>query len=189
MTKIYLLLFLIFVLELNSFAQEIYKNDKYSFSVQGPKDWHVLNHKDLKGRLDHTHAVQNLITYYKYTEDIYGQINPTINIQVVPNKFKTIEEFNKKMSRRRYQKNLINYSLKSKPQLLTIGGKYGVFEKSTYIVDNKQNGERNVKRMLYAFPTTSFIYYVSLIDERESEENTALFKEVVMSIKIDPSKS
>lgn len=183
-TKLNLILFIFFGLSFKSNAQELYTNKEFDFSVVAPKGWHTLHHKDIKKPLRGNHAMQDLITYYKNANNVKDKVNPTINMYVVENSFKTIEQFNKKMSRRRYNTNLTNYSLKLKPQLLTIGGKYGVFETSTYVVDNYLNGEKNVKRRLYVFPTKDFLYYVSLIDERESEENTTLFKALVESIKI-----
>ncbi|RZL46849.1 MAG: hypothetical protein EOP00_13700 [Pedobacter sp.] len=183
-TKLNLIIFLIFVVSLKSNAQELFNNEKYGFSVDGPKGWLIINYEDIKKPISHSHGRQNLITYYKNPNNIDGVVNPTIHIYVVPNNFKDINAFNKKMQRRRYEKHLANYSLKDKPQLLTIGGKHGAFEVSTYSTFQK-NEDLNVKRRSYVFPTKKFLYCVSLVDEIESEENTAIFKALVESIKIE----
>lgn len=166
-------------------AQEIYRNDKYSFSVQGPKNWNVINYKAIKGKIDHGHVSQPLITYYKNANNLDELINPTIDIYVIQNPYPSIEEFNKKMSKRNYQKNLIAYSLKTKPQLLTIGGKYGSFTNATYTVVNKKYNRLFVRKKTYAFPTKDYLFYVTFIDERNSEQNTETFLNLLESIKID----
>ena len=165
-------------------AQKLFSCDKFSFSVVGPTGWQVLNHEDKKDAFNHSHSRQNLITYYKNSNNIVGALNPTISIFVVPNPFKDIDEFNKKMKRRRYEKYLTNYSLKEKPQLLTIGGKYGVFETSTYLTNNEKEEPLNVKKRVYVFPSKKYLFYVNLVDERNNEENVLLFNSLVQSIKI-----
>ena len=101
----------------------------------------------------------------------------------MPNPFKDIDEFNKKMKRRRYQKHLTNYSIKEKPQLLAVGEKYGVFETSTYLKSNEKL-DLSFKRRSYTFPTKDYLFCVNLVDEWNNEENVSLFDELVQSIKI-----
>ncbi|TKC04640.1 hypothetical protein FA048_19460 [Pedobacter polaris] len=180
---IYLILFSITCLAQNVIAQEIYKNEKYGFSVERPEGWAILNHKDINVGLKKSHG-QQLITYYKNTDNIDEQINPTIITFVAANRFKNINEFNKKMTIRRFNKSLTNYNVKKKPELINIGDKYGAFEIATYTIINKKNDYLKVRRRSYAFPTKDYIFYISFVDERDSEEHTNLFETFVKSIKI-----
>jgi hypothetical protein len=78
----------------------------------------------------------------------------------------------------------MNYNIKHKPQLINIGGKYGANEIATYTIINKKNDYLKVIRRSYAFPTKDYIFYISFVDERDSEENTAIFENLIKSIKI-----
>jgi hypothetical protein len=183
MKKFVLVLLIAVAFSLNISAQEIYKSEKYGFSAENPKGWAILNHKEINIDLKKSRG-QQLITYYKNTDNTEEQINPTIIIYVVANRFKNIEEFNRKMTIRRFNKNLMNYNIKHKPQLINIGGKYGANEIATYTIINKKNDYLKVIRRSYAFPTKDYIFYISFVDERDSEENTAIFENLIKSIKI-----
>lgn len=185
--KVYYILVLFVFLAQNLIAQEIYKSDIYDFSVEAPKGWATLNHKIITDSARRSHG-QKLITYYKNTANTAEQINPTITVFVMPNKFKNIDEFNRKMTLKRFDKNLSNYNVKHKPTLINVDEKHGAFELATYNINNQKNEYLKVKRKSYAFPTKDHIFYIQCIDERYSEENTSIFDMLIKSIKISKYK-
>ncbi len=181
--KTFVILFLIIGFVSLASSQEVYTNEKYGFSVQGPKGWSVINYKDISVDLRKSHG-QQFITYYKNPNNTEEQINPTILIFVVANRFKSIEDFNKKITRRRFNKNLEDYNVKKRPSLINIDGKYGAYEIATYTFINKNNDYLKVWRRSYAFPTKDYLFYISFVDKKDSEENTAIFKSLIQSIKL-----
>lgn len=164
-------------------AQDIYNSEQYGLSFTPPKNWSVLNHKQSSSDPSNSHG-KTLVSYYKNPNNIDEKINPTLQVYVVRNNFKTVEAFKKKMTRRNYNKQLINFSIKKKPELVTINGNLGSFETSTYTFINKKDDYLFVKRRRYVFFTKETLIYVSLIDERENEQNTTILNELVNSLKM-----
>lgn len=179
-------LFLLFLLSFSSilYGQERYINEKYDFSIEKPKDWLVLMHQDLSNDLNKGHG-QNLITFYKYAKDSDQKVNPTITVDISPNKYKTFEKLFKECLyvQKHYNKPYLNY----KDTILTIVEKNGIksiYGNNTYLIINKNNENLNVETKSHLFFSQKYLFTMKLYTNQKNKAYDQIFESLVQSIKI-----
>ncbi|RZL46848.1 MAG: hypothetical protein EOP00_13695, partial [Pedobacter sp.] len=126
-TKTYISFILLIIFSYKANAQEIYKSEKFGFSILEPKGWEKELNREQYFNLDKNNG-KNLVTYTKYKRGENNEINPTINISVENNGAKP-ENFIKKMLKPSSwnETYYLEHSFAKNPEILNINGKNGIY--------------------------------------------------------------
>lgn len=180
-------LFLLFLLSFSTilYAQDRYINEKYGFSIEKPKDWLILTHQDLSNDLNIRHG-QYLITFYKYAKEADQKVNPTINIHLRPNKYKTFKRlFREHLYDEKWKYNRPGFDYKDTTS--TIVEKNGVktiYNNATYLIINENKESLNVETKSHLFFSRKYLCTIKLYTNQKNKAYDQIFESLVQSIKI-----
>ncbi len=149
-----------------SAAQQIFRNDKFGFSMEKPLKWIISDNsqttnnfkeniklppEDIKKMLDQNKGTINVATFYKYPIDSVNGIIPTIKINIRQNGTKTLLTFKNsiELSYNSIKNYFPDFKFTVSPILKELDHKKGVYSVCTYTVKTKVSTEK-VRTIVYA---------------------------------------
>ncbi|MGI8670508.1 MAG: hypothetical protein ACR2J3_11800 [Aridibacter sp.] len=184
--------------------KETLKNREYGFYMQEPKDWIVGDNKDIAKninkfdfddekfkRMMQTEKGNILLkSYYKYNPKTTAGIIPTIIINLRKNDTKNFEQFKNSISKSAvsFKQYFSDFEFTEEPQEVEISGIRSVFFSGKFSLKKKDGEVLQAKNRTYAIPVEDYFYQVNFSDGQNGEDSTALFDELLKSIKITKSK-
>lgn len=201
MKNIALLLLLVSVFSINGFTQDVFKDDRYGFSMQQPKNWLTGDKKLLTENLDKVKfsetelaaLIKNnnnsylLVSFYKYDITKHAGIIPTIQVNVRNNPTQNFDQFQQTISKstESLKSYFPDFSFVTPPQEVKINGVSATHFVATYTLQHKNGNQGKVRVANYAIPHGKFFFQVSMIDELNSTDDEAtLYAELAKTIKI-----
>lgn len=198
MKKIFYTSFLC-LLTITCFSQEYLELKQFGFSLQKPKDWHesgeascLENTKKYDWddkqwesiKKSHKGAI-NVVSFHKYEANQYSGIIPTINLTISSNPTKSQEQFKQMVTNGQAQFKTMfdHFKITEALKEITIDGKKALICSSSYVIKG-QNGPIKLNlKMLYIAKGLSY-YTLNFIEEEGKEDNTAVFRTLVNTIKL-----
>jgi hypothetical protein len=200
----FLLIIITFFYSINVIAQKVFKDERYGFSMDEPKDWYVgdkkvltqnldkyeLNEADLAKLIKDNKGSLLLSTFYKYDPKEFAGIIPTIQINVRQNPTQNFEQFNASISKSAESFKAIfpDFTLTVQPQVKEVNGIKSNYFVGNYTLVAKQGGAKKINVRCLAIPSASYFFQLTFIDELGDKANAELFDQLVNSIKITRNK-
>lgn len=195
--KIFVFILLFFTISIT--AQEHLEFKPFGFSVDAPKDWYKAQGGQLienMNRFDLTDIQRNamledldksnqVIAYYKYDPFKTRGIIPTINIAIKETKVKSFEKFKLFIDKNGEPlKGVLKNFVSTPAQIKRIDNTNVWLTIATY--DYKDPTRKEVKllnKMIYIYKG-GFYITVSFIEEVGKEDNSAVFDEMLKTVKL-----
>ena len=191
----------LFVYSINCFAQQTFKDERYGFSMEQPKNWLVGDQKLISENLDKIKfddaalatLIKNnkgsylLVSFYKYDVTKHAGVIPTIQVNVRNNPTQNFEQFHQTITKstETLKSYFPDFAFVVKPDTTTINGAQSSYFVGSYTLNGKNGNTGRVRVTNFAFPHGKFFFQVSFIDELGSaEDESALFARIARSIKI-----
>jgi len=130
-----------------------------------------------------------LFAYTKYVPNSKPGLNPKIEARVVSNRLNrslSFEEFRPAIVRafQTLKSDLQAYTYVQEPTPIDLTGATGVYQISKFKMRTKERTEYYVRSRTYAIPYKTYFFQISFVDEVGGEDCSAVFDELVRSIKI-----
>jgi hypothetical protein len=130
-----------------------------------------------------------LFAYTKYTPNSRRGLNPKIEARVISNRLNrplTFEEFRPAIVRafQTLKVDLPAYAYIQEPTTIDFTGATGVYQISKFKMRTKERTEYHVRSRTYAIPYKTYFFQISFVDEVGGEDCSAVFDDLVKSIKI-----
>ena len=182
--KSLLILILLFSV-LASDAQEIFKSEKYRFSILEPDGWQKKLNREQYFNLDKNNG-KNLVTYTKYKRGENKEINPTINISVENRGTKPENFVNKMLKPSSWNETYyLEHSFAKNPEIININGKNVVYGIVNFKYNSHGTPKTTFRKRIYYILESKKLYKIVFIDDQTIEADTKLFDEIASSIKIN----
>lgn len=164
-------------------AQEIFKNEKYGFSMEEPKGWIKITDKRLDYNLAGQHGY-HIISFSKFDPKKSVGLNPIISVNAGVN-WRPFEELGSGMMQPRNYKNqtLSGFSPLRTPEIISIQNLKAIHRVDEYTIRGRKGGKFTVKRKSYIVPSGKYVFHIDLIDGQNLEDETKLFEKLIESIK------
>lgn len=183
-----------------SAAQQIFRNDKFGFSMEKPLKWIISDNsqttnnfkeniklppEDIKKMLNQNKGTINVATFYKYPIDSVNGIIPTIKINIRQNGTKTLLTFKNsiELSYNSIKNYFPDFKFTISPILKELDHKKGVYSVCTYTVKTKVSTEK-VRTIVYAIPVGNQFYQITFMDS-EKENCEDYFKHLIETIHLN----
>jgi hypothetical protein len=130
-----------------------------------------------------------LFAFTKYAPNSKPGLNPKIEARVISNGLNrplTFNEFKPAIIRafQTLKGDLSAYSYIQEPATIDLTGAKGVYQISKFKMRTKERTEYDVRSRTYAIPYKTYFFQISFVDEVGGEDCSAVFDELVRSIKI-----
>lgn len=184
----------------NTFAQKVFKDEAYGFSMDKPENWLIADNQFRLANLEKlkideiakSEAIKSnkgsllLTSFYKYDAKKYAGLIPTIQVNVRTNPTKTFEQFSSAMmqSANGFKNYFPDFKLIKEPSVIEINGTKAVYFIGTYTLSSNSGMVMKVRSRTYAIPNGAYFFQLNFTDEQGKEDDTQLFDELVKSIKI-----
>ena len=203
------LIFLVVILNLflitTGSAQEIFKEEKYGFSIEKPSDWIEAANMDLLDNLskfelddeklakfvkDHNGSVL-LTSFYKYNPKIHAGLIPTIQVNVRLNGTRNFEEFKNLItqSANSFKQYFDDFKFESEPEVIEIDGVKSVYFVGSFSMETQKGEVMKVRSRTYAIPHGKYFFQLNFTDGKEKENNAELFDRLIQTVRIGDLKS
>ena len=183
--------------------QTTFRSSEFGFSMLEPKGW-VLTEKKvldeslmkmelsdatLEKLLKEDDGDVLLFAYTKYPPNSKPGLNPKIEARVISNRLDrplSFEEFRPAIVRafQTLKADLPAYAYVQEPTSIDVTGATGVYQISKFKMRTKERTEYHVRSRTYAIPYKTYFFQISFVDEVGGEDCSAVFDELVKSIKI-----
>jgi hypothetical protein len=178
----------------------IFTSSEFGFSMLEPTGWTLTEKRILDENLkqfEFTGAVDRFVTednillfaFTKYVPNSRRGLNPKIEARVIATGLQrslSFEEFRPAIIRafQTLRSNHGSYSYLVEPTPIDVFGAKGVYQISRFTMRTRERTEYYVRSRTYAIPYKTYYFQISFVDEVGGEDCSALFDELVKSIKI-----
>ncbi len=168
--------------------------------MQEPKDWIVVEKSEVVKNLekfDLTEAglanlIKNskgsisMIVYVKYDAKIKSGLIPKIQIDVRANTTKNFSQFKTAINQNAiiFKKMFENFELIHPTKEIEISGIKSVAFTGKFTLTIQEGEELKIRSRVLAIPYKNYFFQVSMVDGQVEEDNSALFDEIIKTIKI-----
>jgi hypothetical protein len=202
MARILLLLLLGLSFAIAVAAQQTFRSGEFGFAMLEPKGWVLTEQKVLDASLMQMELSDKtierffneeddvlLFAYTKYAPNSRRGLNPKIEARVISNGLNrplTFDEFRPAIVRafQTLKGDLQAYAYIQEPTQIDFTGATGVYQISKFKMRTKERTEYHVRSRTYAIPYKTYFFQISFVDEVGGEDCSAVFDELVKSIKI-----
>jgi len=176
---------------------------EYGFSMAKPDGWYQVEKKvldDSISQLDLSNTAREKLKYddsdstllflfTRYVPDSKRGVNPKIEARLIPTGLKralTFAEFQPAITKAflSFDAGRINYLFLKEPAAIDINGGKGVYQISRFTIRTNQRTEYTIRSRTLAIPYKTYYFQISFVDEFGGEDCSAVFDELVKSIKI-----
>ena len=181
--------------------QRTFTSSEFGFTMLEPSGWVLAEKRVLDeslGQMDLSDATLEkllkdddvlLFAYTKYVPNSKPGLNPKIEARVVSNRLNrslSFEEFRPAIIRafQTLKNDLPAYAYRQEPTPIDLTGATGVYQISKFKMRTKERTEYYVRSRTYAIPYKTYFFQISFVDEVGGEDCSAVFDELVRSIKI-----
>ena len=191
-----------FVIGVNA-QQTTFRSSEFGFTMLEPKGWVLAEKKVLDESLMQMELPDTvfekllhdddgdvlLFAYTKFAPNSKPGLNPKIEARVISNRLNrslTFDEFRPAIVRafQTLKGDLPAYSYIQEPTPIDFSGATGVYQISKFKMRTKERTEYHVRSRTYAIPYKTYFFQISFVDEVGGEDCSAVFDELVKSIKI-----
>ena len=198
---IFLLLTITLLFTEQSIAQEVFKQDRYGISIEKPSKWLEADNKQLlenlekfdldKDRLQKFIKDNNgsvlLTSFYKYNPQTHSGLIPTIQLNVRLNPTRNFEGFKSLIiqSANSFKQYFSDFKFETEPIVIKVDGVDSIYFVGTFTMKT-QNGEpMKVRSRTYAIPKDEYFFQLNFTDGSVSEDNSALFDNLIKTVNIN----
>jgi len=181
--------------------QTAFRSTEFGFTMLEPKGWFTAEKKVLDESLMQMELSDAtlekilkdddvlLFAFTKYAPNSKPGLNPKIEARVISNGLNrplTFNEFKPAIIRafQTLKGDLAAYAYIQEPATIDVTGAKGVYQISKFKMRTKERSEYNVRSRTYAIPYKTYFFQISFVDEVGGEDCSAVFDELVRSIKI-----
>jgi len=181
--------------------QRAFTSNEFGFTMLEPSGWVLAEKRVLDEgltQMDLSDATLEkllkdddvlLFAYTKYVPDSKPGLNPKIEARVVSNRLNrslSFDEFKPAIVRafQTLKSGLQAYAYIQEPTPIDVVGATGVYQISKFKMRTKERTEYYVRSRTYAIPYKTYFFQISFVDEVGGEDCSAVFDELVKSIKI-----
>jgi hypothetical protein len=130
-----------------------------------------------------------LFLFTRYVPDSKRGVNPKIEARLIPTGLKrslSFEEFQPAITKAflSFDAGRINYLFLQEPTAIDVIGGKGVYQISRFTIRTNMRTEYTIRSRTLAIPYKTFYFQISFVDEFGGEDCSAVFDELVKSIKI-----
>lgn len=181
-------------------GQKTFENKKFGFSMQEPKGWVIATSEELKENLENFEITDEklagmlktgkqailLTAYYKYETDEKEGLIPKIQIDILPNKTKDYNHFKTSITRsaENLKKYFDDFEVIQEPTEIEISGIKSIVHIGKFSMKMLDGQILKARARVYAIPYKNYFFQVNMVDGQVEENNSALFDELVKTIKI-----
>jgi hypothetical protein len=179
----------------------IFTSTEFGFSMLEPQGWTLAEKRVLDenvkqldistAAMDRRAAKENvlLFAFTKYVPNSRRGLNPKIEARVIATGLQrslSFGEFQPAIIKafQTLSGNHKSYSYLLEPTPIEVFGGKGVYQISRFTMRTKDRTEYYVRSRTYAIPYKTYYFQISFVDEVGGEDCSALFDELVKSIKI-----
>lgn len=182
----------------NSFGQQV-NLETFGLSFDEPAKWHkkgeeefIKNVKKFNWKEGQVKKIMQshkgsvtVCAFYKYSQNKYNGIIPTITLTLSHNPTENFEEFKQMIAygQEQYKAVLSNFKITAAPVEIIISGKKALLCKSSYTVPYKGKNILVNTQMLY-IPKGDSFYTFNFIENKSKENNSEVFDKLIKSIKL-----
>lgn len=181
--------------------QRTFTSNEFGFTMLEPSGWVLAEKRVLDEgltQMDLSDATLEkllkdddvlLFAFTKYVPDSKPGLNPKIEARVVSNRLNrslSFDEFKPAIVRafQTLKSDLQAYAYIQEPTPIDVVGATGVYQISKFKMRTKERTEYYVRSRTYAIPYKTYFFQISFVDEVGGEDCSAVFDELVKSIKI-----
>ena len=181
--------------------QKTFTSSEFGFTMLEPSGWVLAEKRFLDESLEQMDLSDAtlekllkdedvlLFAYTKYVPNSRPGLNPKIEARVVSNgvnRSLSFEEFRPAIVRafQTLKSDLQAYAYLQEPTPIDVTGATGVYQISKFKMRTKERTEYYVRSRTYAIPYKTYFFQISFVDEVGGEDCSAVFDELVKSIKI-----
>jgi hypothetical protein len=176
---------------------------EYGFSMAKPDGWFQVEKKVLDDSISQLDISNNareklkyddsdstlLFLFTRYVPDSKRGVNPKIEARLIPTGLKrslSFEEFQPAITKAflSFDAGRINYFFLQEPTAIDVMGGKGVYQISKFTIRTSARTEYTIRSRTLAIPYKTYYFQISFVDEFGGEDCTAVFDELVKSIKI-----
>ena len=176
---------------------------EYGFTMARPHGWFQVEKRvldDSVSQLDISNAAREklkkddddsvlLFLFTRYMPDTKRGVNPKIEARMIPTglgRALTFAEFQPAITNafRSFGVGNISYSFLQDPTPIDIAGGKGVYQITRFTIRTNKRTEYTVRSRTLAIPYKTYYFQISFVDEFGGEDFSAVFDELVKSIKI-----
>ena len=180
-----------------------FRGSEFGFTMLEPRGWVLAEKKVLDESLMQMELSDGtleellrdddgdflLFAYTKYAPNSKPGLNPKIEARVISNRLNrslTFDEFRPAIVRafQTLKTDLPAYSYIQEPTPIEFTGATGVYQISKFKMRTKERTEYHVRSRTYAIPYKTYFFQISFVDEVGGDDCSAVFDELVKSIKI-----
>ena len=186
-------------------AQEIFKEEKYGFSMEKPSDWIEADNKDLLDNLakfelddeklakfvkDHNGSIL-LTSFYKYNPRTHAGLIPTIQVNVRLNGTRNFEEFKNLItqSANSFKQYFDDFKFESEPKVVEIDGVKSVYFVGNFSMETQSGELMKVRSRTYAIPHNNYFFQLNFTDGQEKQDDAELFDRLIKTVKVGDLRS
>ncbi len=177
-----------------------YENESYGFSMDEPEGWIWANNEDLKQNLskldlddkklltiikDHKGSLL-LMSFYKYDPMTYSGLIPALQVNVREKRNKDFEVFKSHVvkSANGFKDLYTDYQFIDTPKEIKVNNIKSIYFSGKFTMKTQKGEQYRVRSKTYVIPYKEFYFQITLTDGVLTEDCTALFEELIESIKI-----
>jgi hypothetical protein len=177
--------------------------DEYGFSMAKPDGWYQVEKRvldDSISQLDLSNPAreklkaddddsQLLFLFTRWVPDSKRGVNPKIEARLIPtglHRALSFAEFQPAITKAflSFDAGRINYFFLKEPTAIDIDGGKGVYQISRFTIRTNKRTEYTIRSRTLAIPYKTYYFQISFVDEFGGEDCSAVFDELVKSIKI-----
>jgi len=204
MKQIIILIGIMISLVQNSTAQEPFINKQYEISIQSPNGWITAENKEIIKNLNQydlsdesltnilkSHKGSILLTaFYKYDVKSHPGLIPTIQINVRSLVNVDFNSFKKMIlqSAETFEKYFEDFEFEEKPKETEVSGMKAMTFIGKFTMKTQYGQDIKVRSRTLAIPYKNYFFQLNFTDGQFEEDTSALFEELIKSIKIGKEK-
>lgn len=203
--KKFLLVFVLILASINvSFAQDIFENKEFGFSINHPANWIETNKSEILKNLENIYTDDEklvqiineskgsllLNSFYKYNPKTHAGLIPTVQINVRANPAPESQFFNMMAQSAKGFKNYFeDFEFIEEPKEIEISGIKSVSFVGKFTMKTQNGQSLKVRSRTYAIPNGKYFFQVNFTDGQIDEDASLEFDALVKTIKIGKEKS